>query len=104
LWPCCFVGAVPYLYAQPGQMVYDFQADSKATLNTLLDKFGGMEQFNLRNRTIEEIVNSDAWQTAWNDSFKNNPLRVCTRTCGKFPNPTLSQWRDQFLDLKEFNE
>jgi sulfatase maturation enzyme AslB (radical SAM superfamily) len=104
LWPCCFVGAVPYLYTEPGQIVHGFQQDSRDMFFKLVDKFGGMEQFNLRNRSIEEIVNSNEWQTIWTDSFTNNPLRVCTRTCGKFSTPTLSQSRDQFLNLKEFNE
>jgi len=104
LWPCCFVGAVPYLYTEPTQIVHGFQQDSREMFFELIEKFGGMEQFNLRNRSIEEIVNSKEWQTIWTDSFTDNPLRVCTRTCGKFPTPVLSQSRDQFLDLKEFNE
>jgi MoaA/NifB/PqqE/SkfB family radical SAM enzyme len=104
LWPCCFVGAVPYIHATPEQLVYNYQQDSMATFNTMLDRFGGMEQFNLRNRSVEEIVDSEAWQTVWDDIFANNKLHVCARVCGKFPEPVISQCRDQFLDLDNFNE
>ena len=104
LWPCCFVGAVPYIHAKPEQLVYDFQTNSKATLMSVLEKFGGMERFNLRNNSIQDIVDSNEWQTVWNDSFTGNKLHVCARTCGKFPEPTISQCRDQFLDLDNFNE
>jgi MoaA/NifB/PqqE/SkfB family radical SAM enzyme len=102
LYPCCFVGATPYLHSQPDQLVHDYRQDSQASLTTVLDKFGGLEQFNLRNRTIQEIVDSKEWQTIWDESFKDNTLHVCARTCGKFPEPVISQCRDQFLDLENF--
>lgn len=104
LWPCCFVGATPYIHSNENQLVHSFRLDSQNSLNKVLDMFGGLEQFNLRNRTIQDIVDSNEWQTVWDDSFKKNTPLVCVRTCGKFPEPTISQCRDQFLDLKEFNE
>lgn len=104
VWPCCYIGAVPYIYTHPSQLVHSFQEDSRAMFFDLVDKFGGMEQFNLRKRSLQEIIDSNEWQTLWNDSFVNNPLRVCTRTCGKFPEPTISQSKDQFLKLDIFNE
>jgi len=104
LWPCCFVGATPYLHATEEQLVYDFRNDSQASLQRVLEQFGGMETFNLRTNTIKDIIDSEAWQTVWDSSFEENKLHVCARTCGKFPEPVISQCRDQFLDLKEFNE
>lgn len=104
LWPCCFVGAVPYIYTKPEQMVHTFQQDSYETFQAVMEQFGGVEKFNLRNRTIEEIINSHEWQTVWDKTFKENSLRVCTRTCGKFPEVAISQCRDQFIELENFNE
>lgn len=104
LWPCCFVGATPYLHSNQEQLVHDFRIDSQQSLSGLLDQFGGPEYFNLRNRSIQEIVDSNEWQTAWDNSFKENKLHVCARTCGKFPEPVVSQCRDQFLDLDIFND
>lgn len=104
VWPCCFVGAVPYIHAKPEQLVYDYQNDSMKSLTTVLERFGGMEMFNLRNRSIQDIVNSEDWQTVWDDVFAGNKLHVCARVCGKFPEPIISQCRDQFLDLENFDE
>ena len=104
LWPCCFVGATPYIHTKQEQLVHNFQTDSRASLNRLLEKLGGLEQLNLRNRSIDEIVDSPEWQSQWNESFTGDKLHVCARTCGKFDEPILSQCRDQFLDLDTFNE
>lgn len=104
LYPCCFVGATPYLHSNPSQLVHDYRLESQASLQRVLDRFGGLEYFNLRNYSMQEIVDSEAWQTIWDDSFTNNKLHVCARTCGKFPEPIISQCRDQFLDLDTFNE
>jgi MoaA/NifB/PqqE/SkfB family radical SAM enzyme len=104
LYPCCWVGATPYLYSQPGQLIHEYSTDSQASLQTILDRFGGLEYFNLRNYSVEEIIDSKAWQTIWNESFTGNKLHVCARQCGKFPEPTISQCRDQFLELENFNE
>jgi MoaA/NifB/PqqE/SkfB family radical SAM enzyme len=102
LWPCCFVGGTKDHYSTPDQLVHNFRMDSLASLNRALEQFGGIEQFNLHTRTIEEIVNSNEWQTIWDDTFKNDKLHVCARTCGKWSNQVISQCRDQFLDLENF--
>lgn len=101
LWPCCFTGGVPYLYSAPGQLLVDFKDDSRATLKEVMDKIGSTD---LRNRSIEDIVDSVEWQTLWNQAFDDNTVLVCARVCGKFPEPIVSQCRDQFLELDNFNE
>ena len=103
LWPCCFIGATPYIYTKPDQLVHNYQTDSRDSFSKLVDEFGGLDAFNIRLHTIQEIVDSEAWQTKWNRVFKDNSVHVCARVCGKFPEPTISQCRDQFLDLEEFN-
>lgn len=104
LWPCCYTGGVLYQYSLPGQVIANFHIDNKASMNKVLDKFGGIEGLNLRKRTIEDIVDSKEWQEEWNKSFEDNSLVMCVRTCGKFPEPVISQGRDQFLNVREFYE
>lgn len=104
LWPCCFVGAVPYIYTRTDQLVHHFQEDSRETFFKTVEKFGGMDNLNLRNRSIKEIIESKEWQSVWEQNFQDNSLRVCTRTCGKFPQATISQSQDQFLNLEVFDE
>lgn len=102
LWPCCFLALVPYQYAKPDKLVYNFMLDSKSSLNKALEHFGGIEGLNVRKRSIKDIVDSEAWQTVWNHGFENKSVLMCARVCGKFPDTEISQCRDQFLDLDEF--
>lgn len=100
LWPCCFTGAVPYSYSPNTHLVYDFKNKSRESLDIVLDKIGSID---LRYRTMEDIVDSEAWQTEWNKGFDSDKkLHVCARTCGKWDNPVTSQCWDQFLELDTF--
>jgi MoaA/NifB/PqqE/SkfB family radical SAM enzyme len=104
LWPCCFVAGVRNHYSRPDMVVHNYTKDNIDSFNAMVDKFGGIEQFNLRKRSVKEIVDSIEWQTLWDDSFVNDKLPVCGRTCGKFEEPIVSQCRDQFLELEKFDE
>ena len=102
VWPCCFLGSVLYQYSKPDRLVWNFMNDSLASLNIALEKFGGIEALNLNNRSIEEIVNSNEWQTIWNSGFEDKSILMCARVCGKFTEVKISQCRDQFLELDKF--
>ena len=104
LWPCCFLGSVPYQYSTPNKLVFDFMNESTASLNKTIELMGGMQQLDLRHNSIESIVDSEQWQTVWNQGFENKSILMCARVCGKVPNVEISQCRDQFLDLEEFDE
>jgi MoaA/NifB/PqqE/SkfB family radical SAM enzyme len=103
-WPCSWVGAVPYLYSHPGDILLESKNENRSILNTMLEPFGGMEGLNLRNISIKDLVNSEAWQSVWTTSFVNNKLPTCARQCGKWEQPIMSQCRDQFLNLDTFEK
>ena len=103
LWPCCFTGGVPYLYSQPSQLMWQFKQDYRESLNDVLELFGGIEGLNLEHRSIESIVESPAWQTGWTGAWDNKGPLVCVRACGKWDKPVISQCRDQFLELSQFD-
>jgi MoaA/NifB/PqqE/SkfB family radical SAM enzyme len=102
LWPCCFIAAVPYHYSQPGRLAWEFVQDSKQSLMDKITLFGGLDNLSLATRSIQEIVDSDAWQTIWDKSFEDKSMPICARVCGKFPETPMSQCRDQFLELDQF--
>lgn len=104
LWPCCWTAAVPYIYIKPDEITYEFQEDNRKSLAERLKLFGGIEKIDLSKRTIEEIVNSVEWQTIWNEGFKDKKPLVCARMCGKFDKPTISQCRDQYINLDKFSD
>lgn len=102
-WPCCFLASVPYQYSTPSRLVWSFMQESTETLNRALDAFGGMDGIDLNKHSMQSIVDSITWQTMWNKSFEDKSILMCTRVCGKFPDPVISQCRDQFLDLVNFS-
>lgn len=102
LWPCCFVASVPYHYTQPERLAWEFVQDSKQSLMAKIEAFGGMEGLNLNTHTMQEIVDSNVWQTMWDESFEDRSMPICARVCGKFPKTAMSQCRDQFLELAQF--
>jgi MoaA/NifB/PqqE/SkfB family radical SAM enzyme len=104
IWPCCYVGAVPYQYSKPNQNINDYIVYNREQLNRVIGYFGDIENFNLNKKTIKEIIDSDEWQTIWENEFKKNSLPVCSRTCGKFEEKIISQSRDQFIELRNFDE
>jgi hypothetical protein len=103
LWPCCFLASVPYQFATPEKLVYDFMNDSTVSLLEAIKSFGGIGGLDLRKHSMEEIVDSEVWQSMWNERFEDKSILMCARVCGKFPEVEVSQCRDQFLELREFN-
>jgi len=102
LYPCCFLGSVPYQYSTPDRLVWNFMQESTSVFMEKLEAFGGLDGLDLRKKSIEEIVDGDIWQTFWNKSFEDKSILMCTRVCGKFPEPVISQCRDQFLELEDW--
>lgn len=103
LWPCCFTGAIPYIYVPQGQLGYAYREDAKKQLLELVDNIGGLDFLKIENSSIREIVDSPGWQTEWDRGFDNNQP-VCVRVCGEFDEPVLSQSKDQFIELEKFDE
>lgn len=102
LWPCCWTAAIPYLYADEDELLYEYTVESKKSLDKVLSHFKNGND--LHNNAIKELVNSDAWQTKWNSAFDGpNKLHVCARVCGKWKESIVSQCRDEFLDLKKLD-
>jgi hypothetical protein len=40
----------------------------------------------------------------WQQEFENNSLPVCAKTCGKFTTKIQNSNKEQFLDIREFND
>jgi MoaA/NifB/PqqE/SkfB family radical SAM enzyme len=102
VWPCCFVAAVPYHYTKPDRLAWEFVQDSTQSLMKKIEAFGGLDGLDIRTHSIQEIVDSDVWQSMWDESFEDKSLPICARVCGKFPDTAMSQCRDQFLELDRF--
>jgi MoaA/NifB/PqqE/SkfB family radical SAM enzyme len=100
LWPCCFIGAVPYMHNTINEIAYDYYQDTKNQINGLVEYIGVTD---LKIRTIKEIINSDQWQSAWQVYWNEKKLATCAKTCGKFSEKIISQYGDQFLKVEEIS-
>ena len=102
LWPCSWLASVPYLYTEPNDMLHESTLESAKSLQSVLDKFGGLEFFNLHNKSILEIIESEQWQKIWNYSFDEKNIIMCAKICGKFPKQQISQTKDERVNLESF--
>jgi hypothetical protein len=46
-------------------------------------------------RSIKDIIDSDAWQTCWEEYWTTKKLITCARTCGRSNVVSFAQPRDQ---------
>ena len=101
LWPCCFIGAVPYIYASPSEITHTYHQDQQTNVQDLVSYLGSLD---LRKRSIKAIIDSQEWQSAWNIYWNEKKLPTCARTCGKFPEKIITQYGDQFIKVENINE
>jgi MoaA/NifB/PqqE/SkfB family radical SAM enzyme len=104
LWPCCWLGALPYIYSRPTDLVYQYQTDQTTTINQLVESIGGYQSIYLKQRSIKDILEDDRWSTVWQEYWDKKLLATCAKTCGEFPQKIITQYKDQFIQTENFNE
>ena len=104
LWPCCWLGALPYIYSKPSDLIHEYQGDQTNTINELVDSIGGYAAIDLTKRSIKDILEDAQWQAVWPDYWNKKKLATCAKTCGVFPEKIITQYEDQFIRTAEFNE
>jgi len=96
LFPCCFLASTPYNYIEPGAVVSPIKEEILDQYNTLIADLGSL---NLMERSLQEIINSESWQTVWAKYWNDKKLITCARTCGSIP---VSKPKDQFVERISF--
>ena len=99
-YACCWLANVPYSY-----ITNDIAADVRQKMveqhHQMMAKLG---EVNTLNRSIEDIIDSDAFQSIWEEMWHTDKSVVCARTCGKHPKAEISRCTDQFSEHTEFND
>ena len=98
VWPCCYVASSPYLYSTTDELIYEYHAENVQSVNNLLSRF--KKSLNIRDHELKDIINSNDWQTIWNESFDSNPTITCAKTCGEITGVT--KLAEQFMKLEKF--
>jgi MoaA/NifB/PqqE/SkfB family radical SAM enzyme len=103
IWPCCWIGALPYIYSKPTDLIYTYQTDQTAVIDSLITSIGGYDSIDLSKRSIKDVLEDSRWSTVWQEYWDKKLLATCAKTCGTFPQKILTQQEDQFLKVENFN-
>jgi hypothetical protein len=105
VFPCCFLASAPYNY-NPDKLslveddtisiVRHIKHQQLEQYDELVEFLGGIENLSVINRPIKEIINDDAWQSAWELYWGEKKLITCARVCGTV-NENFSKPIDQFV-------
>jgi len=91
VFPCCWLASIPYNHIEDNTISsvrYAIRDDYTDLINTLGNVNG-------LNKSIKDIINSQPWQTCWEEYWTSKKLITCARTCGRSTITTFAQPRDQ---------
>jgi MoaA/NifB/PqqE/SkfB family radical SAM enzyme len=97
VFPCCFLASAPYNYVKLNDIISPVRADMLSQYNDLINSLGNT---NSLEYSIQDIIDSDEWQSVWEKYWGEKKLITCAKTCGKIkqiPKP-----KDQFVNVTGF--
>ena len=97
VFPCCFLASAPYVYWEENELSAVFRRDVLDQYKNLRKTLGNTNALQV---SIKDIINSPAWQTAWQRYWGDDKLLTCARTCGN--NLKLDKPKDQFNQIVGF--
>jgi len=89
--PCCWLASVPYSYISPDEAL-EVRTEMLSQHQELVNSLGNINAF---TKSVKDIIESDQYQTAWDDYWTTNKLITCARTCGV--NTAFAKPRDQIV-------
>ena len=98
IMPCCFLASVPYNYINPADVVNNIRSEMQNQYKELVNDLGNTDALTI---SIEDVINSQSWQTVWNKYWGEQKLITCARTCGV---NKLSKPKDQFIEVKNLDD
>jgi hypothetical protein len=104
LWPCCWIGSIPYKFSRDEDLIYSYHQDQKKVIGQLLESIGGNDTIDLTKTTIKNIFLNNKWQNTWTEHWQDKKLGTCARICGEFKEPILAKYEEQFIKKDLLNE
>lgn len=90
-YPCCWMANTPYTYIKDNEAA-KVRYEMKRQHDEMISRLG---ETNLLKRSLKDIVNSNAFQTMWDNYWHKEKLIVCARSCGKSSLNNFSKFLDQ---------
>jgi MoaA/NifB/PqqE/SkfB family radical SAM enzyme len=97
LMPCCFLASAPYNYSTVDSLAYNIRHHALQQYNELL---GDLGTTNTLEKSVKDIIDSQEYQSVWDEYWTSKKLITCVRTCG---NNQLSKPVDQFIERESLN-
>ena len=95
LFPCCFIGLIPYNYFENNTSVSHIRKEMLDQYHAYVNDFGGIDNINCNKKPIREIIDSESYQLLWDKYWGKEKLIVCARSCGV---NDISKPVDQFIN------
>ena len=93
--PCCILGSFTYLNIDHNKELYkdfdvynsvsNFDAGYGVNKNfvEVIDRLGGMDRLDTSKRSIQDLLDSDTWQTIWQQLWDEKSSDVCIKMCSQ---------------------
>lgn len=103
LWPCCWIGAIPYSYTRETELSYQYYVSQKQALEELIESIGGIDIIDLNKTSIKDILKNKNWQNTWDKHWEEKKLATCAKICGNFDQKVLAKPSEQFIKKEMLN-
>ena len=83
--PCCYLSQIPYITvdADAPDAGKAIATINKEQYKELMKSLGGAHKLNSLDRSLEDIINSQEYQTVWETYWNHKKLVTCAHNCGK---------------------
>jgi MoaA/NifB/PqqE/SkfB family radical SAM enzyme len=93
LYGCCWIGTVPYQAQDEWASLLPIRKEIIDQHNEMIGRFGGYDGISTFIHSVESIIDSETYQTMWNELWGEKKMIMCARICGT--NTNLSKPTDQ---------
>ena len=102
VFPCCWLGLIPYNSSNERSELNIIREEILRQYHHLIDSLGSLVALSGFNNSLKTIIESEPYQTVWNDYWNTNKLITCARTCGSVPE-IFSSPNDQYTSREVIN-
>jgi sulfatase maturation enzyme AslB (radical SAM superfamily) len=96
VFPCCYLGITPYIPTDTIAGMTQLRLKMLDEHHSLIKALGGSELQNAYCRSIKDIIDSDSYQTTWQNFWNNKQLTMCVAVCGT--STKISKPKEMFVE------
>jgi sulfatase maturation enzyme AslB (radical SAM superfamily) len=99
VFPCCWIAMIPYHPSDRESGIQEIRYHIDNEYVELLKSLGGYDALDATKKPVKDIIESNEYQTVWQQYWDNKKLITCARTCGK-AKELFSTPKDQFTETE----